>query len=59
MFTFVCFLGYKYQVKMLLDATRFYSLGLLALRIQVCRTTGQELVPCAYDVVEDKLSCKQ
>lgn len=31
----------------LLDATGFYSLGLHALGIQVCRATGQELVQCS------------
>nr|VDC81318.1 unnamed protein product [Brassica rapa] len=37
-------LSFSYQLLYLLDATRFYSLGLQALGIQVCRATGQELM---------------
>lgn len=37
-------LSFAYQILYLLDATGFYSLGLHALGIQVCRATGQELV---------------
>jgi peroxin-12 len=37
-------LSFTYQLLYLLDATGFYSLGLQALGIQVCRATGQELM---------------
>lgn len=37
-------LSFTYQLLYLLDATGFYSLGLQALGIHVCRATGQELV---------------
>ncbi|KAF2559593.1 hypothetical protein F2Q68_00018317 [Brassica cretica] len=37
-------LSFTYQLLYLLDATGFYSLGLQALGVQVCRATGQELV---------------
>ncbi|KAF3604809.1 hypothetical protein DY000_02051498 [Brassica cretica] len=37
-------LSFTYQVLYLLDATGFYSLVLQALRIQVCRATGEELM---------------
>ncbi|KAI4364541.1 hypothetical protein MLD38_020617 [Melastoma candidum] len=37
-------LSFSYQLLYLLDATGFYSLGLHALGIQVCRATGQELM---------------
>ncbi|RVW60636.1 Peroxisome biogenesis protein 12 [Vitis vinifera] len=37
-------LSFAYQLLYLLDATGFYSLGLHALGIHVCRATGQELV---------------
>ncbi|KAF2287583.1 hypothetical protein GH714_001399 [Hevea brasiliensis] len=37
-------LSFTYQLLYLLDATGFYSLGLHALGIHVCRATGQELV---------------
>ncbi|CAH8361552.1 unnamed protein product [Eruca vesicaria subsp. sativa] len=37
-------LSFSYQLLYLLDATGFYSLGLQALGIQVCRATGQELM---------------
>lgn len=47
-FTFLCNfpagLSFAYQLLYLLDATGFYSLGLHALGIHVCRATGQELV---------------
>lgn len=36
--------SFAYQMLYLLDATGFYSLGLHALGIQVCRATGQELM---------------
>lgn len=36
--------SFAYQLLYLLDATGFYSLGLHALGIHVCRATGQELV---------------
>ncbi|KAL0005432.1 hypothetical protein SO802_012993 [Lithocarpus litseifolius] len=36
--------SFAYQLLYLLDATGFYSLGLHALGIQVCRATGQELM---------------
>ncbi|CAN6882185.1 unnamed protein product, partial [Brassica oleracea var. botrytis] len=45
LFTFVCFLGNIHQVKMLLDATRFYSPGLQALGIQVCGAAGSNWYP--------------
>ncbi|KAH0927898.1 hypothetical protein HID58_020154 [Brassica napus] len=37
-------LSFTYQLLYLLDATGFYSLGLQALGVQVCRATGQELM---------------
>ncbi|KAL5566857.1 hypothetical protein UlMin_030021 [Ulmus minor] len=37
-------LSFAYQLLYLLDATGFYSLGLHALGIHVCRATGQELM---------------
>ncbi|KAM6577128.1 hypothetical protein CsatB_028965 [Cannabis sativa] len=37
-------LSFSYQLLYLLDATGFYSLGLHALGIHVCRATGQELM---------------
>ncbi|CAH9068886.1 unnamed protein product [Cuscuta europaea] len=37
-------LSFAYQLLFLLDATGFYSIGLHALGIQVCRATGQELI---------------
>ena len=37
-------MSFAYQLLYLLDATGFYSLGLHALGIHVCRATGQELV---------------
>lgn len=37
-------LSFTYQLLYLLDATGFYSVGLHALGIHVCRATGQELV---------------
>ncbi|KAL2942726.1 Peroxisome biogenesis protein 12 [Bienertia sinuspersici] len=37
-------LAFAYQTLYLLDATGFYSLGLHALGIHVCRATGQELM---------------
>lgn len=37
-------LSFAYQLLYLLDATGFYSLGLHALNVQVCRATGQELM---------------
>ncbi|KAL0403533.1 UNVERIFIED_CONTAM: Peroxisome biogenesis protein 12 [Sesamum radiatum] len=37
-------LSFAYQLCYLLDATGFYSLGLHALGIHVCRATGQELM---------------
>ncbi|KAJ4803267.1 hypothetical protein LUZ62_015833 [Rhynchospora pubera] len=37
-------LSFAYQLLYLLDATGFYSPGLQALGIQVCRATGQELM---------------
>ncbi|KAJ9180015.1 hypothetical protein P3X46_008323 [Hevea brasiliensis] len=37
-------LSFTYQLLYLLDATGFYSLGLHALGIHVCRATGQELM---------------
>ncbi|KAG2273111.1 hypothetical protein Bca52824_067666 [Brassica carinata] len=37
-------LSFTYQLLYLLDATGFYSLGLQALGVQVCRATGQELI---------------
>lgn len=37
-------LTFAYQLLYLLDATGFYSLGLHALGIHVCRATGQELM---------------
>ncbi|KAK3012009.1 hypothetical protein RJ639_011140 [Escallonia herrerae] len=37
-------LAFAYQLLYLLDATGFYSLGLHALGIHVCRATGQELM---------------
>ncbi|XP_052187656.1 peroxisome biogenesis protein 12 [Diospyros lotus] len=37
-------LSFAYQLLYLLDATNFYSLGLHALSIHVCRATGQELM---------------
>ncbi|XP_071920141.1 peroxisome biogenesis protein 12-like [Coffea arabica] len=37
-------LSFACQLLYLLDATRFYSLGLHVLGIHVCRATGQELV---------------
>ncbi|KAF8107718.1 hypothetical protein N665_0118s0081 [Sinapis alba] len=37
-------LSFTYQLLYLLDTTGFYSLGLQALGIQVCRATGQELM---------------
>ncbi|CAN8260471.1 unnamed protein product [Cochlearia groenlandica] len=37
-------LSFTYQLLYLLDATGFYSLGLQALGIQVCRATGKELM---------------
>ncbi|OWM71664.1 peroxisome biogenesis protein 12 [Punica granatum] len=37
-------LSFAYQLLYLLDATGFYSLGLHALKMQVCRATGQELM---------------
>ncbi|KAL3630085.1 ubiquitin-protein ligase peroxin 12 [Castilleja foliolosa] len=37
-------LSFAYQLLYLLDATGFYSLGLHALGINVCRATGQELM---------------
>lgn len=37
-------LTFSYQLLYLLDATGFYSVGLHALGIHVCRATGQELV---------------
>lgn len=37
-------LTFAYQLLYLLDATGFYSLGLHALDVHVCRATGQELV---------------
>ncbi|KAM7251930.1 hypothetical protein ACFE04_023813 [Oxalis oulophora] len=37
-------LSFTYQLLYLLDATGFYSLGLQALEVQVCRATGQELM---------------
>lgn len=36
--------SFAYQLLYLLDATGFYSIGLHALGIHVCRATGQELV---------------
>ncbi|CAN1765729.1 Peroxisome biogenesis protein 12 [Linum perenne] len=36
--------SFSYQLLYLLDATGFYSLGLHALGIHVCRATGQELM---------------
>ncbi|OAY44319.1 peroxisome biogenesis protein 12 isoform X2 [Manihot esculenta] len=52
-FVFACYpwlhatsegLSFTYQLLYLLDATGFYSLGLHALGIHVCRATGQELM---------------
>ncbi|KAG6737418.1 hypothetical protein POTOM_058938 [Populus tomentosa] len=37
-------MSFAYQLLYLLDATGFYSLGLHALGIHVCRATGQELM---------------
>ncbi|CAI9091502.1 OLC1v1026554C1 [Oldenlandia corymbosa var. corymbosa] len=37
-------LSFAYQLLYLLDATGFYSLGLHALGVHVCRATGQELM---------------
>lgn len=37
-------LSFAYQLLYLLDATGFYSLGLQAIGVHVCRATGQELV---------------
>ncbi|WCJ43768.1 peroxin-12 [Euphorbia peplus] len=37
-------LSFTYQLLYLLDATGFYSLGLQALGVHVCRATGQELM---------------
>ncbi|CAK9177044.1 unnamed protein product [Ilex paraguariensis] len=37
-------LSFAYQLLYLLDATGFYSIGLHALGIHVCRATGQELM---------------
>jgi hypothetical protein len=37
-------MSFAYQLLYLLDATGFYSFGLHALGIHVCRATGQELV---------------
>ncbi|KAJ4826966.1 ubiquitin-protein ligase peroxin 12 [Turnera subulata] len=37
-------LSFTYQLLYLLDATGFYSLGLHALGLHVCRATGQELM---------------
>ncbi|XP_051121434.1 peroxisome biogenesis protein 12 [Andrographis paniculata] len=37
-------LSFAYQLLYLLDATGFYSLGLHALGIHVCRATGQEMM---------------
>lgn len=37
-------LSFAYQLLFLLNATGFYSLGLHALGIHVCRATGQELI---------------
>lgn len=37
-------LAFAYQLLYLLDATGFYSPGLHALGVHVCRATGQELV---------------
>ncbi|CAF2103273.1 BnaA05g33000D [Brassica napus] len=37
-------LSFTYQLLYLLDATGFYSLGLQALGVQICRATGQELM---------------
>ncbi|KAL3838115.1 hypothetical protein ACJIZ3_022706 [Penstemon smallii] len=37
-------LCFAYQLLYLLDATGFYSIGLHALGVQVCRATGQELM---------------
>ncbi|XP_071724830.1 peroxisome biogenesis protein 12 [Rutidosis leptorrhynchoides] len=37
-------LSFTYQLLYLLDATGFYSLGLQALGVEVCRATGQELM---------------
>jgi peroxin-12 len=48
-------LSFTYQLLYLLDATGFYSLGLQALGIQVCRATGQELVLTSSFLVE--ISC--
>ncbi|XP_047268783.1 peroxisome biogenesis protein 12 isoform X2 [Capsicum annuum] len=51
-------LSFAYQLLYLLDATGFYSLGLHALGIHVCRATGQELavqralLSCAYGVLD-------
>ncbi|KAL0744836.1 hypothetical protein Bca101_101135 [Brassica carinata] len=51
-------LSFTYQLLYLLDATGFYSLGLQALGVQVCRATGQELtvqralLSCSYAVLD-------
>ncbi|KAE8720979.1 Peroxisome bioproteinsis protein 12 [Hibiscus syriacus] len=51
-------LAFTYQLLYLLDATGFYSVGLHALGIHVCRATGQELavqgalLKCAYVVLD-------
>ncbi|KAI8007649.1 Peroxisome biogenesis protein 12 [Camellia lanceoleosa] len=49
-------LSFAYQLLYLLDATGFYSLGLHALGIHVCRATGQELykalLGCTYTVLD-------
>ncbi|WZY96407.1 hypothetical protein YC2023_068736 [Brassica napus] len=51
-------LSFTYQLLYLLDATGFYSLGLQALGVQICRATGQELtvqgalLTCSYAVLD-------
>ncbi|RID64515.1 hypothetical protein BRARA_E03447 [Brassica rapa] len=41
---FISWIIFTYQLLYLLDATGFYSLGLQALGVQICRATGQELM---------------
>ncbi|XP_057550173.1 peroxisome biogenesis protein 12 [Amaranthus tricolor] len=44
-------LAFAYQTLYLLDATGFYSLGLQALGIHVCRATGQELMDASSRIL--------